>query len=98
MSGVVQSCEEGVLLNCRVVPSSSRNAVAQVTDSTVRIKVMSPPLEGKANKALTAFLGKIFKISKSRVKIISGESARQKKLLLTGLTKEEVLKTLRELT
>ncbi|MFQ5432621.1 MAG: DUF167 domain-containing protein [Nitrospinota bacterium] len=96
MSGPVQSCEEGSLLDCRVVPSSSRNCIAEVTDDNVRIKITSPPLEGKANKTLTAFLGKMFKISKNRVKIVSGESARKKRVLLAGLTREEALKTLRE--
>jgi len=64
----------------------------------VRIKITSPPLEGKANKTLTAFLGKTFKISKNRVKIVSGEAARQKTVLLAGLASEEVLKILGEKT
>ena len=98
MSGPVRSCKEGSLLECRVVPSSSRNRIAEVTDNSVRIKITSPPLEGKANKTLTIFLGKIFKISKSRVKIVRGESAKRKRVLLAGLTREEVLKTLREKT
>jgi len=92
----VLTCKEGSLLDCRVVPSSSRNCIAEVTDSGVRIKITSPPVEGKANRALTAFLGKTFKISKNRVKIVSGEAARRKRVLLTGLTRQEVLKTLRE--
>ena len=86
------------MLHCRILPSSSRNAVAEVSDAVVRIKITSPPLEGKANKTLTAFLAKVFKISKNRVKIVSGVSARQKTLLLAGLDSEEVLKTLRDKT
>ena len=98
MSKAVTDCEEGSLLNCRILPSSSRNAVAEVSDGVVRIKVTSPPLEGKANKTLTAFLAKVFKISKNRVKIVSGESGRQKTIMLAGLNSEEVLKILREKT
>ncbi len=94
----VRSCKEGSLLECRVVPSSSRNCIAEVTDNSVRIKITSPPLEGRANRALIIFLGKTFKISKSRIKIVGGGSARNKRVLLTGLAREEVLKTLREKT
>jgi hypothetical protein len=79
-----------------VAPSSSRNEIADVTDDAVRIKVTAPPVEGKANRALAAFLGKTFKIPKSRVKIVKGEAGRQKKVLLAGLEKEEVIKILME--
>ncbi len=94
----VKSCKEGALLNCRILPSSSRNAVVEVTDAVVRIKITSPPLEGKANKTLAAFLAKMFKISKNRVKIVSGLSAKQKTLLMVGLESEKVLTILRKKT
>lgn len=95
MSKVVQTCKEGVLLTCRVLPSASRTEISELDDAAVRIKVTAPPVEGKANKAVADFLAKKFKLPKSRVKIVKGESGRRKTVLLAGLGKEEVMRTLR---
>ncbi len=81
---------------CRITPSSARNEVAGITEESVRIKVTSPPVEGKANKALINFLGKMFKVPKSRVVILKGETGRQKKVFIEGLETEAVMKIIME--
>ena len=91
----MQACKDGSLLTCRVLPSSSRTEITELDDTAVRIKVTAAPVEGKANKAVVDFLAKKFKLPKSRVKIVKGESGRQKTVLLAGLEKEEVMRTLR---
>ena len=97
MSKMVQACKDGSLLTCRVLPSASRTEIAGLDGTAVRIKVTAAPVEGKANKAVADFLAKKFKLPKSRVKIVKGESGRQKTVLLAGLGAEETKKILREL-
>ena len=97
MSKIVQACKEGSLLSCRVLPSSSRTEIVELDATAVRIKVTAAPVDGKANKAVTDFLAKKFKLPKSRVKIVKGESGRQKTVLLAGMGTEETKKILREL-
>ncbi len=92
----VSPARGGCVLACRLTPSSARNEVAGITEESVRIKVTSPPVEGKANKALINFLGKIFKVPKSRIAIVKGETGRQKKVFIEGLETEAVMKKIME--
>jgi uncharacterized protein (TIGR00251 family) len=46
--------------------------------------VTAPPVDGKANKALIALLAKEFKAPKSKIKIVQGETSRDKLIELPG--------------
>lgn len=70
--------------------------MAGVAGTTLRIKVTSPPVDGKANVAVIAFLAKKLKVPKSRVIILKGETGRLKKILLSGIEAEEVERILGE--
>jgi uncharacterized protein (TIGR00251 family) len=48
--------------------------------------VQAPPVEGKANAALTEFLSDFFSLSRSKVELVQGELNRSKVFLLCGLT------------
>jgi len=47
-------------------------------NKVLKIKIAAPPIEGKANKELIDFLAKHFKVSKSQIKILRGETSREK--------------------
>ena len=47
-----------------------------------QIKVTAQPIENKANKALIEYLSKQFKIPKTNIEIIKGETSKEKTLLL----------------
>ncbi|GMT42105.1 MAG: UPF0235 protein [bacterium] len=86
----VKTGRDGVVLTCRVVPSSSKNEIVETTGEALRIRITSPPVDGKANKALTAFLAGKLKMPKSRISIIKGQAGRLKKVLLAGVEVEDV--------
>jgi uncharacterized protein (TIGR00251 family) len=48
-----------------------------------QIKIKAPPLDGKANKHIIAFLAREFKVSKSDVIIQKGELSQEKQILIT---------------
>jgi uncharacterized protein len=52
----------------------------------LKIAVHAPPLEGRANDALIAFLAETFGLPKSSVELLSGELSRSKVFLLRGMT------------
>lgn len=81
---------EGVVVRVKVVPRSSKNAIAGVRGDSLVIKITAPPVEGQANKALLKFLGKKLGIPPSSIAILSGSSSREKTLLLKGLDQEVV--------
>ncbi len=68
----------------KVIPNSKINKLIETGDNYLKIKLTAPALEGKANKALIAFLSEHFKLPKNRVSLISGEKSREKivKILL----------------
>jgi uncharacterized protein len=77
-------------LSVRVVPRSSRDEIVGKQDGIYKIKLTAPALEGKANKALIAFLAKQLGLSKAKIQIISGERARTKIIRINDLVPDQV--------
>lgn len=82
--------KDDVLLRVRVQPRASRNCIRREPDGRIRVALNAPPVEGKANKALCAFLAKQFGLSKSAVLLESGERSRDKTLRLRNARAAEV--------
>lgn len=82
--------EQGTILPCRVQPRASKTGVSGIYGSAVKITLNAPPVDGKANASLCEFLAKKCGIAKSLASVISGDTARDKQVLLRGLTPETV--------
>jgi hypothetical protein len=78
------------LVQVKIIPRSSKNQVAGYDRGCYKIKIAAPPVDGQANQGLIAFLAKKLGIAKSRVKIVSGEKSKQKKIKIDGLTLSEI--------
>jgi uncharacterized protein (TIGR00251 family) len=80
----------GVTLAVRAQPGAKKTAITGVYGEGVaaqlKIAVQAPPLEGRANSALVAFLAELFGLAKNQVDIVSGELSRSKVFLLRGVT------------
>lgn len=63
-----------------------------------KIAVTAPPLEGRANKACVAFLGKILGCARSDIELVNGQKSRSKTFEIAGMTAEEVDARLAEST
>lgn len=67
------------ILNCRVLPRSSRNeVVGMMADGTLKIKLTSAPVDNKANESLIELLSGHFQIPKSQIKIVRGRTSKNK--------------------
>ena len=84
-----------VTFRVRVVPRASRNKIAGIHDGAVRIRLTAPPVEGAANDALIAFLSRVLHVAKRDIELVSGQTARNKVVSVTGLSAEEVEARLR---
>lgn len=94
-SSPVTETPDGVFIFCKVVPSASKNAVAEFGAEAVRVRVAAPPVDGKANKELTRFLAKLLGVPKSSVQVLKGEAAKNKKVAVAGINRlaaESILK------
>ncbi len=82
----LQSLTNGdLLLSLYVQPRASRNELAGLHGDALKLRLTTPPVDGKANKAVISFLAKLFKIPKSAILIKSGLQSRSKKIVLSGL-------------
>lgn len=93
-SAWLRAAPAGVTLAVRAQPGAKKTAILGVygegDSAQVKIAVQAPPLEGRANEALIAFLGRTFDLPKSSIEIISGDLSRSKVFLLRGVTAEKV--------
>ncbi len=80
----------GVTLAVRAQPGAKKTAITGVygegAAAQLKIAVHAPPLEGRANQALTSFLADTFGVPKNAVEITTGELSRSKVFLLRGVT------------
>jgi uncharacterized protein (TIGR00251 family) len=87
---MLRATTDGVTLAVRAQPGAKRTAVTGVygegAASQLKIAVHAPPLEGRANQALIAFLAESFSIPRSAVELTTGELSRSKVFLLRGVT------------
>ncbi len=81
---------QGVVLNVRAQPRSSRAGIDGLFGDAVKVRIRCAPVDGKANKELIETLAKEFDLPKSSVVFKSGETSKQKRILLRGVSAEEV--------
>lgn len=67
----------GAEIAVRVTPKASRNVV-EVKDGQIRVYVTVVPEGGKANAAVQKLLAKALGVAKSRLRLVRGETARDK--------------------
>ncbi len=83
----------GVTLAVRLQPGAKKTAIVGVygegAAAQLKIAVQAPPIEGRANAAMIAFLAEMFHLPKSSVELMNGELSRSKVLLLRGVTLAE---------
>ncbi|HAF87717.1 MAG TPA: YggU family protein [Legionellales bacterium] len=73
---------DGIELFLYIKPGSKRNEIIGLHAGKLKIKVNSPPQEGKANKELIKFLSSKCNIPRSRFILRKGENSRIKTLFI----------------
>ncbi|MCI5778251.1 MAG: DUF167 domain-containing protein [Lentisphaeria bacterium] len=83
-----------ILLKLRVRPGAKSTGVAGAFGDALKIELQAPPVDGKANAALIRFLADKLRIPRSALRIKSGESSRDKVIMITGTTLDNILYSL----
>ena len=81
--------DEGVIVNVRAQPRSSRAGVDGLQGDALKVRLRSAPVDGKANREIIETLADAFSLAKSRVEFKSGETSKTKRLLLKGISAAE---------
>ena len=89
---MIRETEHGLIIRLKIVQNSSKNEII-LEDEFIKVKVTAQPIENKANKALIEFLSKQFKIPKTKIQILKGETSKEKTVLLNtdDLTKNSAI-------
>ena len=88
--GYLTETPEGVVLNVRAQPRSSRSGIDGLLGDAVKVRIRCAPVDGKANKELIETLADAFGLPKSAVVFKSGETSKTKRILLRGLAASAV--------
>ena len=83
---------EGCVLPVRAQPGARRAGVQGEQTGALKIAVAAPPEDGRANRALIEELRKALNIKRSQVELIGGQTSRDKRFLIRGLTRIELQK------
>ena len=97
-SHFLRCASAGTTLAVRAQPGARKTAITGIygegATAQLKIAVHAPPVEGRANEALIAFLADTFSFPRNSVELISGQLARSKVFLLRGLTMEQAQREL----
>jgi uncharacterized protein len=86
----VRDVADGCTVSVRVHPGARKNGVGGVHVGAVKISLTTPPVDGRANEALIAFVAEMLRIPRGRVNLVSGMTSRSKVLRITGKSAAEV--------
>lgn len=78
------------LLLVRVTPAASRDALLGWQGDVLRLSVAAPAERGKANEALLRLLSTALGLPRQRIRIVRGQTSRQKVIAIEGLDEAEV--------
>lgn len=74
---MIKATDKGLVVRFKIVPNSSKNDII-IEDEFIKVKVTAQPIENKANKALVEFLSKTFKVPKTSIEIVKGDTSKEK--------------------
>jgi uncharacterized protein (TIGR00251 family) len=85
----------GVRVDIRVTPRASRTRLQGVRHGRVIVAVTAPPVDGAANAAAARVLAETLGVPRGAVRIVSGETGRDKVVEVAGLAVDAVERCLR---
>ncbi len=75
---------EGLTLRLYVQPGAKKTEIAGIHENELKIRLNTPPIEGRANKALLKYIAQIFKVPIRQITLQRGDKSRHKILTVIG--------------
>jgi uncharacterized protein (TIGR00251 family) len=86
---------DDIVLSLHIQPGAKRTEVAGEHGEALKVRLGAPPVDGKANEALIAFLAERLGIPKSRVVLEAGQTSRSKRVRVLGVGAYAVIAALK---
>ncbi|MFA7296786.1 MAG: DUF167 domain-containing protein [Dehalococcoidia bacterium] len=77
-------------VSVRLTPRAGRDEVLGFDGDVLRVRVAAPPVDGRANEALTRLLAARLDVPRSAIEVVGGHTARTKVVAIEGLDAAEV--------
>ena len=77
--------DDAVLLSLHIQPGAKNTRVVGWHGSALKIRLAAPPVDGKANACLIAFLSRQFGVAKASISLVSGDTSRAKRVRINGV-------------
>ena len=81
--------KEGFSLRVNVQPGAGRDAIIGTHGDALKLRVVAPPVSGKANESVIAVLSRALDIPSGDLEITSGATARIKKVRVKNIEQDE---------
>ena len=66
------------MLDLHVQPGAKKSEVVGLHGDALKLRIASPPIDGRANAALVAFLSDALDVPKQSLAVVKGETSRRK--------------------
>ncbi len=76
---------KGVTLRLHIQPGAKKTEVVGLHGEALKIRLAAPPVDGKANAGLIAFLAERLGVAKAAVSLVSGDTSRAKRVRIDGV-------------
>ncbi len=80
-----------IMIMVRVIPRASRNSIEGAYGESLKVRLMAPALENRANEALRRLLADRLNVQVAAVRIVAGEKSRTKRISIAGITREQII-------
>ena len=78
------------ILRFHIVPNAKTDKVIGEQESSIKVKLRAPAVEGKANAALRCFLAEKLNVAQHAIVLERGLTSRNKLIRINGLSEEDV--------
>ena len=92
----IEAVPGGVRIHLHVQPGASSTEVAGLHGERVKLRIQSPPVDGRANAAVIAWASSHFGVPSRAVTLVRGEKSREKTIVVEGVTIEMVRERLND--
>ncbi len=79
---------DGFTFKVRVIPKAHRNSLVGVEDGVLVVRLVAPPVDGKANQALLEYLRSHLGLRKQQVQLQGGQRSRHKLVKVEGIGRD----------
>ncbi|QMT59517.1 MULTISPECIES: DUF167 domain-containing protein [unclassified Legionella] len=79
-----QRDDECLTLRLYIQPGAKKTEIVGLYEGALKIRLNSPPIEGRANKTLLKYMAELFKVPIKQVTLLRGDKSRHKVLSIIG--------------